>query len=305
MSNILLFDQKRSLDISLTGGKGANLAKLTQAGTNVPPGYILDSTAFKNFIAGSPQISSLINSNRSANEISHEVNALLSETHAPMSIARQLEQSFDNLDCQRVAVRSSATAEDSHEYSWAGILETTLNVKKMHLVETVRKCWLSAFSERAINYMRSNRYHTVPEIAVVVQCMLDAEISGVAFSTNPVSNNSEEIVIEAVLGLGEGLVSGQVTPDRYILDKKTLAITSKATAKQKQLLSFDPDSDTNLWRPVEEREMSETKLTSKQLMSLAKQTLQISQQQSYECDIEWGIVQDTIYILQSRPVTTK
>ena len=152
-------------------------------------------------------------------------------------------KNYEALNCKYVAVRSSATSEDGKSHAWAGQLETFLNVDKMNIIESVKKCWSSIFSPRALFYRIKNQDTSDIAVAVVVQKMIQSDISGIAFSINPTNNHLNEIVIEGIFGLGEAIVSGKVTPDTYIVDKKEHTIKSKEIKHQKTKLVKEKQKD--------------------------------------------------------------
>ncbi|MBU1032049.1 hypothetical protein KKE03_03995 [Patescibacteria group bacterium] len=240
------FNEISKNDVSLVGGKGASLGEMTRAGFPVPPGFVVTTAGFKK------------------------------------DIEKEVLYLFDELNAERVAVRSSGVAEDSSQASWAGQLETYLNVKRENLIEKIKECWNSIKSERALSYASmQNLSDDQLIVAVVVQKMVESKTSGVMFTANPVSNNRNEVMIESVLGLGESLVQGSVTPDNFIIDKKTLDITSKDLQKDKQAIADE---------------------TIKELTKLG---IKIEDHYGKPQDIEWAIDDEgKIWILQSRPITT-
>ncbi len=240
-------------DILLAGGKGASLGEMIQVGIPVPPGFVVTAKAFDEFYQ--------------KEDFSPEFN-------------KELEESFKNLGAESVAVRSSATAEDSDSAAWPGQLETYLNTDEDSLIENIRNCWESLSSPRAKAYRKEKGLDDVNiSVAVIVQKMIPSEVAGVAFSMHPVTQNPKEIVIEAVQGLGENLVSGQVTPDRYIVNKDSGEVGLEEIQNQ-QLLAQEKISE------------------------LSRLVLKIESHYSFPCDIEWAFAEDTFYILQSRPITT-
>lgn len=244
-------------DVSLVGGKGASLGEMTQAGIPVPPGFVITTEAFDD---------------------------KLLPIESKMSQAlKEILKAFDSLDAERVAVRSSAVAEDSSQASWAGQLETYLNVSRGNLIDKVRECWNSIKSDRAVAYAADqNLSKKQLTVAVVIQKMVDAQAAGVMFTANPVSKEKNEVMIESVWGLGEQLVQGSVTPDNFIVDKETSEIKSKDLQK--------------------ESEQSVTDENIKNLVGLGKK---IENHYGSPQDIEWAIDEEgKIWILQSRPITT-
>jgi pyruvate,water dikinase len=178
---VIFLDKIGSEDLSLVGGKAMSLGNMLKAGLPVPPGFSITTDAYK---AG-----------------------------FTLAIENQIMEAFDKLGAERVAVRSSAVAEDSKQASWAGQLETVLNVNRAGLLDAISKCWESVNSEHAREYATQQGVTNADQaVGVVVQKMVDSEVSGVMFTANPVTNNLEEIVLESIYGLGELIVKGAVTP---------------------------------------------------------------------------------------------
>lgn len=234
-------------DINLVGGKAASLGEMTKIGITVPTGFVITTAA--------------------KGQINKE----------------EILKAFDLLNTKKVSVRSSAVAEDSQKASWAGQLETYLNVSREDLISKIKDCWNSIKSERALNYAaRQNLSESQLLMAVIVQKMKNSKAAGVMFTANPVTNNKNEIMIESILGLGEVLVQGSVTPDNFIVDKDSLEIKNKDL----QRISKQSISDENI----------------KKLTELGKK---IEDYYGSPQDIEWAIdEQNKIWILQSRPITT-
>jgi rifampicin phosphotransferase len=241
----LVLPLSASRKVSLVGGKAASLARLMQAGFNVPTGFVATTTV---------------------QELNDE-------------LERDILSAFDELGAKYVAVRSSAVAEDGVKDAWAGQMDTFLNVNRGELVEAIRKCWESAKSERAKAYAEQKNIRP-GNVAVIVQKMVPARASGVAFSAHPVTNNRGQIVIESVRGLGEKLVSGSVTPDTYVIDKETQEVIEKHPSEETQNLS------------------------SRQLEELAETVLRIEDLFGLPVDVEWAYAGSELFILQSRPITT-
>jgi len=245
MKYLRFFSEINKNDTVVAGGKGASLGEMTQAGIPVPNGFIITTDAY---------------------------NKPLDE--------KEIFAAFDRLETQYVAVRSSATAEDSNNTSWAGQLETYLNITKDNLIESIKKCWASIKTNRALAYAQSNNIlEDNQKVAVVVQKMIDSQIAGVMFTANPVTSDRNQIVLEACLGLGESLVQGQVTPDNFLIDKKSFTIINK--------------------------NITLNTLSDNQVIELSKLAILIENHYNYPQDIEWAIdKKNEIFILQSRPITT-
>ncbi len=258
-------------NVKYFGGKAANLAKMLQAGLPVPDGFVIPATTYQKF-----------------------------NQKMPKELEDELQKAFDELGAKRVAVRSSALAEDSTKASWAGQLETVLNVTRETLVEAVEYCWASMQSRRAQTYAKENKITTKQQaVAVLVQTMVDSDISGVLFTANPITNNKKETVIEAIYGLGELLVQGIVTPESYTIDSKTGKVITHAEHRQTTKLVFQNGTNTE----VKVKQPGPI-LAKQQLQDLLKQSKRIEQNFKAPQDIEFAFEGEKLYIVQSRPITT-
>lgn len=240
-------------DISVCGGKGASLGELINAGFPVPSGFVVTTEVFKKF----------------------------RKQEFPKDFKEQIYKAFDELGASPVAVRSSSVAEDSLKASWAGQLETYLNINRDDLIDRIRDCWNSIHSERALAYAaQQNVSEEELLVAVVVQKMIDGKVSGVMFTVNPVTKDENEVIIEAAPGPGEDIVQGKITPDNFVVEKKSLAIKSRDIR-------------------------AESNLQNTKIKKLAELGVRIENHYGFPQDIEWA--QDDsgkIWILQSRPITT-
>src|SRR3989344_4615445 len=234
---ILPFKKLKATDANMAGGKGASLGEMTQAGIPVPPGFVVLSTTFDKFIEEAhlgTEIAAVLDTVdrkeiHTVEGASEKIQALIHEAEMPRDIAEDIQKYFKELDCQFVAVRSSATSEDSAEAAWAGQLDSYLNTTEVELLKNVQRCWASLFTPRAIFYrFEKGLRATKISVAVVGQKMVESEVSGIAFSVHPVTQDYNQMIIEAGFGLGEAIVSGQVTPDSYVLQKEPLQIIDKS-----------------------------------------------------------------------------
>lgn len=228
MPLILNFSKLNKSDVALAGGKGASLGEMTQVGIPVPPGFVILSTAFEKFLEETDlnvEIDSILDSVNhkeihTVEYASKKIKALILNSEIPEDISKEIQKFFKTLKTPYVAVRSSATAEDSASAAWAGQLESYLNTTEENLLENVKKCWASLFTPRAIFYRFEKDLHKQKiSVAVVVQKMVESEKSGIAFSVHPVTQDNNQLIIEAGFGLGEAIVSGQITPDSYVVEK--------------------------------------------------------------------------------------
>jgi pyruvate,water dikinase len=228
---------------------------------------------------------------------------------APMpSCADAVRAAYERLGGGMVAVRSSATAEDTADASFAGQQETHLNITGAERVmDAMRSCWASLYEARAIAYRAQCGIDSRDlAIAVVVQRMVQSERSGVAFSCDPLTHDHSVIIIEAVRGLGEALVSGAVTPDMYVVDKATTTVLERTVVEQKQELALGASDalDQTAWRDVPAVQRTRPKLDDAQVVRLAEAVARVEHFYEAPQDIEWAYADDAFYVLQSRPITT-
>lgn len=299
-------------DVSLAGGKGASLGEMTQAGIPVPPGFVILSNAFEKFLKETDlnvEIDSILDSvnHKEIHTVEHaseKIEALILKAEMPKDIAGEIKRLFKKLGAQYVAVRSSATAEDSASAAWAGQLESYLNTTEETLLENVKKCWASLFTPRAIFYRFEKDLHKQNIfVAVVVQKMVESEKSGTAFSVHPVTEDKNQLIIEAGFGLGEAIVSGSITPDSYVVEKEPRRIIDTNISTQPRAL-YRVDSGGNEWKDISEPKASSQVLTEKQILELSELILRIEDHYGFPCDVEWAREKGKFYILQSRPITT-
>jgi len=314
---IVWFNEVTKEDVATAGGKGANLGEMTRAKIPVPPGFIVTADAYFDFLEKSrltDKINKLLkplnpdNSNQ-LHQIAGQVKQLISDTPIPPEISREISQAYDKMGGGLVAVRSSATAEDLPEASFAGQQRTFLNIEgKKEVIAAVRGCWASLFEPRAIFYRHQQGFdHFKVGIAVPVQRMVQSQASGVMFTIEPVTSDSNHIIIEAVHGLGEAIVSGEVTPDLYIIDKKTTRIVSKKLARQEHQLVRNPGAvgeEANIWEEMPPEEQARQKVTDEEIIKIATLGKKLEDWYQFPQDIEWAKEDSEIYIVQTRPVTT-
>ncbi|AHB13262.1 phosphoenolpyruvate synthase [Dehalococcoides mccartyi] len=319
---IVWFNEVTKNDIPLVGGKGANLGEMTGAGIPVPPGYIVTANAYFDFINSSnlrPSISKAlesldINDSKQLAAVANIVKEMILSTPLPAELATQIKVAYEKMGQGLVAVRSSATAEDLPEASFAGQQSTYLNIEGGdEVVKAVQKCWASLFEARAIYYrVQQNFDHLQVGIAVPVQKMVQSQASGVCFTIEPITSDPTKIVIEAIYGLGEGLVSGEITPDLYIIDKEGPSVLSRTISHQERRLvrkngnsasGAEDESGNNYWQPVPSAKQEQQKITEDDIITLAKLAMLIEKHYSGPQDIEWAKEENEIYIVQSRPVT--
>jgi len=298
-------------DVALAGGKGASLGEMTKAGLPVPPGFVVLAECFDRFCeeteitADIEAILKKVN-HRDTNSVetaSKKIRSIIRGVKMPQDISKEITNNFKKLKATFVAVRSSATAEDSKTASWAGELETYLNVKEKQVLKHVQTCWSSLFTPRAIFYRFEKKLHKQKvSVAVVIQNMVQSEISGITFTVHPVTKDYNQMVIEAGFGLGETIVGGLITPDTYIIHKKDFSILDISISEQSMAIVRTAKGNVN--KKLSKAAGSKQKLTGKQIIKLAGICNGI--EKHYKCpqDIEWAFEKSTFYITQSRPITT-
>jgi pyruvate, water dikinase len=288
---MLQFGDPECREVARAGGKGASLARMTELGLPVPEGFVVPADVLETVID--------VEALRAALPDHERAQAIVAEAQVPEAIA----QAYAALGADPpVAVRSSACAEDSETASYAGQQETYLYVRGAAAVlDRVRDCWASFFSERAIFYRRQKGSLDDLGMAVVVQRMVRADVAGVLFTCDPVRGRRDRMVVEAVLGLGEAAVSGQVTPDHYILKRD--GTVRKAQVAEQPFAIVPVESGG-----TEERELgaegSEPKIGEEHLRALARLGDDLEQRLGGPQDIEWALEDGELYVLQARPVTT-
>lgn len=309
-------------DILDVGGKGASLGEMYQAGISVPEGFIVTAQTYSRFLDAAG-ITGCIrdsldnldhNDSQAISQASRKIKDAILKAAMPQKIAQDIQEAYHSLGEGPVAVRSSATAEDLPDASFAGQQSTFLNIVGGDcVVEAVQECWASLYEPRAIFYRVEHGFeHLKVAIAVVVQRMVQSQVSGVLFTVDPLSNDRDKMTIEAVFGLGEAIVSGNVTPDLYILDTKDtekMRIQDTTVASQQWMLirnqsAGSGSADANNWVEVAQAERQTQKLTDDQVIALARLGKKIEKLYDFPQDIEWAWENGRFYILQSRPITT-
>ncbi|OGF33343.1 hypothetical protein A2478_01420 [Candidatus Falkowbacteria bacterium RIFOXYC2_FULL_36_12] len=298
-------------DVKIAGGKGASLGEMINNSIPVPDGFVVLSNSFEKFLevtdinveidaqmdkANSDDVNSIDNASKT-------IESLIIGATMPDDIAQEIEKSFSDLNAKYVAVRSSATAEDSSTASWAGELESYLFVNHENLLDSVKKCWASLFTPRAIHYrIEQGLKDKKVSVAVVIQKMIDSEISGITFTVHPVTQDKNQMIIEAIFGQGEAIVGGLVTPDSYVVDKETMKIIDQNISVQKMHI-VQKRNNTEQQDLVEEKG-SKQKLSEEQILEIAEICKHIEEHYEFPCDIEWAFARGEFYIVQSRPITT-
>ena len=312
------FEDLNKSDIAIAGGKGANLGELTQAGIPVPPGFVVTAETYQKFMEDTGINDKVldildkidINDTKALQAAAEEIKAIIIETPIPDDMIMFIKEAYNQL-CQRVgeedtdvAIRSSATAEDLPEASFAGQQDTFLHVSgDEEVIEYVRKCWASLFEARAIFYREENDFeHSKVLIAVVVQKMAIADKAGVMFTVNP-STGEEIALIEGSWGLGEAVVSGDVTPDNYQVDKANNEVIN-VTISDKKVMYTNDESGTSIKVDVPEKLRMERVLSDEELIELTEMGKRVQAHYGEPMDTEWAFERDNLFLLQARPITT-
>ncbi len=311
--------------IAIAGGKGANLAEMVNLHLPVPNGFAVTAQCYREFIERTGLKSKVlqlllgldIEDTDRLQAIAAKIQQLIQSTPIPEDLAEEIRDNYELLGAEKkaqdlvqgkeifVAVRSSATFEDMPSASFAGQMATFLNVKgEWNILKAVQACWASLFTARAIYYRQKNKFsHEKVLISAIVQKMVNSEKSGIMFTVNPATNHGDEIVIEAIYGLGEMIVGGEVSPDLYLVDKKTKDIKKIEVRKQETGL-FRNEMGDNEKQQIPKAEQEKQKLNEKEIKELARLGKKLEEHYQKPQDIEWAIQRGEIFIVQTRAVTT-
>ncbi len=315
------------------GGKAANLGEMVKAGLPVPPGFVITTDGYEKFLGYNKlreRIESLlseidVDDVENLKQKSAEIRNLILKGEMPSFIEKPIKDAYDELSVGKevkelggaaldlikagrthcfVAVRSSATAEDLASASFAGQLETILSVQgNRELMDAVKKCWASLFTARVIFYRKNKGFDEFPEMGIVVQKMVDAEKAGVIFTANPMTNDTSQIVIEAVWGYGEAIVSGLVIPDEYVINKEDGSLLEKKIGRKLWMKRYDPVY--GLKKDSVERERIDAQvLENGEIEKLWEFARKVEGHYGTPQDIEWCEEKNRIFLVQTRPVTT-
>ncbi|VVB58454.1 putative phosphoenolpyruvate synthase [Candidatus Anstonella stagnisolia] len=315
MKNIMWFSEISKANLGEVGGKGANLGEMARNSFPIPDGFVVTAGAYFKFLEHNKMAPFLhemldeldVEKSEELGKASERIKNKVIGGEIPADLKQDIINSYRKMKNGQqpyVAVRSSATAEDLPEASFAGQQATFLNVQgAMEVVQAVKECWASLFEARAIYYRVSNKFdHMKVGLAAVVQEMVQSEKSGVIFTVEPVTKNRELVSIEAAYGLGEIVVSGAVTPDAYMVNKKTLQIESKEIAKQTWMIT--KINDQNVHANIPEADQEKQKLNDSEIIGLAKIAINIEKHYGKPQDLEYAVAEGKLYIVQSRPITT-
>ncbi len=304
-------------DIEDVGGKGASLGELTNAGLPVPPGFVVSAGTYRSFIerAGIDEelfdtVDVDVEDSSALAAAAERAQSLIVESEFSEEVRAEILDAYRSIGTDDaggepfVAVRSSATAEDLPDASFAGQQETCLNVREGRLLERIRECWASLFTQRAIYYRQKQGFdHSAVNIAVVVQRMVDADRSGVLFTSHP-STGDRRMIIEAAWGLGEAVVSGAVSPDNYVVDRSEGEILTATVTDKTVMQVKDPETGETVEKPVPDERREQRVLSEAEIRELVALGERVETHYETPQDVEWAIVDDEVYMLQSRPITT-
>ncbi|MBK7897439.1 MAG: phosphoenolpyruvate synthase [Anaerolineaceae bacterium] len=308
------FSQISAADLPLVGGKGANLGEMTQASFPVPPGFCITTRAFRDFVATCPQMPTFYaaldaippEDLLATRKIGAQIRQTLHETAIPEAIGTAVSHTLHQFNPQAAyAVRSSATAEDLPNASFAGQQDTYLNLRgEAAILDAVRRCWASLFTDRAILYRQQNGFaHAEVALSVVVQQMVLPQVSGILFTADPVSQHRHICSIDASYGLGEALVAGLVSADLYRVDARTNQLIEIKIGDKKVAIRPLPHGGTQQETLSNDQRTAQV-LTPQQAIALAQLGKRIEAHYGQPQDIEWAIADGQIYLLQTRPITT-
>jgi len=317
MDAVIWLEEVGKDDVSIVGGKGASLGEMINANVPVPGGFAVTAQAFRDFVNRSGIAEDLfkalevdVNDPSALNDSAAKAKELVIKAKVPKDIEKAIRNRYNEL-CKRdgeevlVAVRSSATAEDLPDASFAGQQETFLNmIGEDQVFEAVVKCWASLYGARAIFYRVEQGFeHEKVNISVTVQKMVNSEKSGVMFSSHP-STGEPQVIIEAAWGLGESVVSGSVSPDNYVVDRTTKEVLSKFIAAKETMIVRDPKTGETVTKDVPSDMREKLVLSDEEILQLSDQAVILEKHYGIPQDIEWAFEGGEMFILQSRPITT-
>jgi pyruvate,water dikinase len=305
VSGVLSFADARCVEVAQAGGKAASLARMTALGLPVPPGFVVTAGALRQALEGAGSLDRLrqVLSGDDHAAMAADARALVRDTPMPDALAAAIGEAYAALgDDPAVAVRSSACSEDSPEASFAGQQDTYLHVRGADdVVAHVRDCWASFFAEHALVYRSRKGSLDDLATAVAVQAMVDPDVAGVLFTIDPTRGRRDQMIVEAVFGLGEAVVSGQVTPDHYVVARDG-RVKKAQVVTQPYAVVRDDAGGIRQEQLSQERGGART-LEDGQLARLAEVGRDLEERLGGPQDIEWAFAGGELYVLQSRPVT--
>nr|MDO8135167.1 PEP/pyruvate-binding domain-containing protein [Candidatus Njordarchaeum guaymaensis] len=305
----------------LMGGKGSNIIRLVEIGANVPPGFIITTSSYIRFLEESEyqkQLKELLSGNPHSKDVlnfSQKIRKMILESKLPKYVKSETRIGFDKLkefgSETSFAVRSSATIEDMDTFSFAGQGNTYLNNNSFEeILLSVRNCWASLFSPQALTYFlkmgKMGKKYSLSDIhmAVIVQKMVDARVSGVLFTANVINNNKDQMMINSTWGLGETIANNSVIPDMIILEKSKFKIVKIVVGKKEKTAIKNPKGSHTIMIDTDPQLRAKCSLHENQLRELHELGLRLEKALNSPQDVEWATENDMIYILQSRPITT-
>src|SRR3989338_3891067 len=325
VSHVAWFKDLNKNSIPVAGGKGSNLGEMFNLGIPVPNGFAITAQTYAEYLERTrlkDKIQEIlkglnVEDTTQLQQVAEQIQNLIISTPIPEDIAEDIMDNYELLGADKnahalgqakevfVAGRSSATAEDLPDASFAGQQATYLNVKgRANVVHAVLACWASLFTARAVYYRKKKNFdNSKVLISAIVQKMVNSEKSGVMFTVNPATNNGEETIIQAIYGLGEMIVSGQVNPDSYLIDKKNREI-KQIIVKKKELGLFRNERGDNEQRDISKQEQERQVLDEKQIKELARLGKKLEDHYQKPQDVEWAVERGEIFIVQTRAVTT-
>jgi pyruvate, water dikinase len=298
---------------AIAGGKGASLARMTETGLPVPPGFVVCAAAFEAFLEQSQEIGRIerllheldVHDPASLEDVSAQLRGLIADTPLPGDLDSAIHRAYRDLgDELPVAVRSSAISEDGESASFAGQQETFLNVRGAAVIAHVKDCWASFFEPRALFYRAQKGLLSDTHMAVVVQQMVQADRSGVMFTVDPIQKRRDRMVIEAVYGLGEGIVSGLLTPNHHVVDRESGTVIDEFISYQPFAIVYDAERGGTRQESLTEEQGSARVLSVSDLQHLRDLGLRLEGCFGAPQDVEWSISGHDLWLLQSRPITT-
>lgn len=319
MENVKWFEELSKSDVEVVGGKGASLGEMINADLPVPSGFAVTAQAYKKFVEEAGIIEEInnhldevdVDDSDALSETGKKVREMILEVEMPEDIRDDILKAYKELSKRTdeenvsVAVRSSATAEDMPDASFAGQQETYLNIAgEEKLLHNIQKCWASLFTDRAIFYREKNDYaHEDVLISVPVQKMVNAEKAGVLFTSHPSTGDSDKVVIEANWGLGETVVSGSVTPDTYVVDKETREILETTIGSKEAMIIRDPETGETTEKPTPADKREAQVINQEEAAELAELGAKLEEHYERPQDAEWAEENGKIFLVQSRPIT--
>ncbi len=307
-------DNTLAADLDTVGGKGLSLASMTAAGFAVPAGFTVTTAAYRQFVSDNDLQEAIIDGAKpelvgtavSFDSASQQIQALFAKSELSATLKAQIAEAYAAFGGGEspVAVRSSANAEDLPDLSFAGQQDTYLNIRGRDAVyASVRDCWASLWTARALSYRHE---HAIAQeavaMAVVVQEMVPSEVSGILFTANPATGERSEMIVNASFGLGEAIVGGEITPDTYIIDRETMAVRETIIGSKEHMLVSAAGQGTDT-RELSAAEREQSSLAEPVLRELVQLAIAVEQHFGQPPDIEWAVVNGTLALLQSRPIT--